>query len=208
MANLNKQLTVICALGMMAWMAPGVFAQDLPEGPGKAEVESNCSTCHNLNRVVNHRDSLEGWQGIVDMMVGFGGMFTDSDKTVMAQYLFSNFPDKAPEKAPEAKPAEATPAPAEQPQSQSDRSGVAPVADAMDVKLPEGVARQWVEESCVQCHALSRIARAGHTRAEWASIVEAMIRLGAPLTPNKVDSTIDYLAAAFPNKSPQPKVDK
>jgi virginiamycin B lyase len=33
-----------------------------------------------------------------------------------------------------------------------------------------------------------------------------MIRLGAPLTPNKVDSVIDYLAAAFPNKSPQPKL--
>src|SRR5689334_10970780 len=147
-----------------------VHAQNLPDGPGKAEVESNCTTCHNLNRVVNHRDSLEGWQSIVDMMVGFGGMFTDSDKTVIAQYLFTNFPDKPAEKAPEAKPSESAPAPADQPQSQSGGRGAAAAANAMDVKLPEGVARQWVEESCVQCHALSRVARAGNTRAEWASV--------------------------------------
>jgi virginiamycin B lyase len=181
-------------------------AQDLPDGPGKAEVESNCSTCHNLNRVVNHRDSLEGWQNLVDQMVGYGGMFTDTDKGLIAQYLSSHFSDKAPEKAPESNSAEPAPAPAEQPQSQSGTRAGPPVANAIDVKLPEGVAKQWVEESCVQCHALSRVARAGNTRAEWASVVEAMIRLGAPLTPNKVDSVIDYLAAAFPNKSPQPKL--
>lgn len=202
---MNRKI-VGALIALLAWGHAQLPAQNLPDGPGKAEVESNCSTCHNLSRVVNHRDSLEGWTAIVDQMVGYGAMFTDSDTKLMAQYLFANFSDKGPESAPESKPAEPAAAPANEPQSQS--GGRAPVPNAIDVKLPEGVAAQWVEESCVQCHALSRIASAGYTREEWAKVVEDMIRRGAPLTPNKVDSLIDYLAAAFPKKSPQPEVKK
>lgn len=200
----RRWLAGIAALALL--LAAGTArAQDLPDGPGKAEVEANCTTCHNLNRVVNHRDSLEGWQSIVEQMVGYGGMFTDPDKGAMAQYLFSNFPDKPAEKkeaAPAAKPAPAAAAPAP-----AANRGAAPAnSSAMDVKLPEGVAKAFVEESCVQCHALSRVARAGFTREGWQRIIEGMIKLGSPLEPNKVESVVDYLAAAFPNKSPKPKL--
>ncbi|MSO19203.1 MAG: cytochrome C [Acidobacteria bacterium] len=209
MVKISLQWGVALSLALaLAVLAPGAMAQDLPDGPGKAEVETQCSTCHNLNRVVNHKDSLEGWQALVDQMVGMGAMFTDDDKTVIATYLASNFPDKAPEKAPEPAAAPAADA-APQAQRAPASAPAAPAganAAALDVKLPEGVARAFIEESCVQCHALSRIARAGNTRVEWERIVEGMIRLGSPLAANKAPMVVDYLAAAFPNKSPKPKL--
>jgi virginiamycin B lyase len=177
-------------------------AQDLPDGPGKAETEANCTLCHNLNRVINHRDSLDGWKGLVDQMVGYGATMTDGDMETVSKYLFASFPDTAAAATPAVAPA-ANAAPQQSPSA----AGVARANNsAIDVKLPEGVAKAFVEESCTQCHALSRVARAGNTRLEWQRVVEGMIRLGAPLEPNKVDSVIDYLAAAFPNKSPKPKL--
>lgn len=86
---LGVALVLVMALAVV--LVTTARAQDLPDGPGKAEVETQCGTCHNLNRVTNYRDSREGWLDMVNRMVGFGAMFTSDDIQVMAAYLGSNF---------------------------------------------------------------------------------------------------------------------
>ena len=92
--RLSRAGASLMALSMSAGVA--LRAQNLPDGPGKAEVEAQCSTCHNLNRVVNRTDSREGWLDTVNRMVGHGGMFTSEDIQLMANYLAANFPSTGP----------------------------------------------------------------------------------------------------------------
>lgn len=181
--------STIIAAGLVALLAFSARAQDLPEGPGKAEVETQCSSCHSLGRVVGHKDTLEGWAAIVDNMVGMGAMFTDGDKQLITDYLFKNFSDK---------PAE--PAAADQPSTPA-ADAAAPKADPsrLDIKLGEGVAAAFIQEACTQCHALSRLtAKGGRSKAEWTEVVERMVKKGALLNDPKTAMVIDYLTAAFP----------
>ena len=179
----------IIAVGLMALLTFSASAQDLPDGPGKAEVETQCSACHSLGRVMGHRDTLEGWTSIVDNMVGMGAMFTDGDKQLITDYLAKNFSDKPAEPAAAAKPA----APA--------ANAAVPKVDPsrLDIKLGEGVAATFIQEACTQCHALSRLTvKGGHSKAEWTEVVERMVKKGASLNDPKTAMVIDYLTAAYP----------
>jgi virginiamycin B lyase len=92
----HRAAGLISLVGALLMSAASLAAQDLPDGPGKAEVEANCSTCHNLNRVVNRTDSPEGWLDMVHRMVGYGAVFTNEDIQLMATYLGGAFPDRGP----------------------------------------------------------------------------------------------------------------
>jgi mono/diheme cytochrome c family protein len=178
------------AITLLALCAIAGQAQDLPDGPGKAEVESQCSSCHSLARVVSHRDSLEGWRVIVDNMVGMGAMFTDDDKELIVNYLFKSFSDK-PAEAPAAAARPATPA--------GEPAAAKVDASKVDIKLGEGAAAVFITEACTQCHALSRLtAKGGRARTEWVDVVERMVKRGAALDDLKAAMVIDYLAAAYP----------
>mgnify|MGYP003333227274 CR=1 FL=1 len=124
--NRMKSMTLVFAILMFCSIRG--MAQDLPDGPGKAEVETQCSACHSLARVVNHRDTLEGWRSIVDNMVGMGAMFTDDDKELIVNYLFKSFPDK-PADAPAAAAKPAAPA------STPGNASVAANVDASKVEI-------------------------------------------------------------------------
>src|SRR5688572_17909193 len=69
----------------------------LPAGAGKAIVEGACVQCHNLERVVRPiGNTPEGWQLVLNSMVGQGAKITPDQAKVVHEYLTSNFPDKAP----------------------------------------------------------------------------------------------------------------
>lgn len=93
---------------MWVWMtvcfAAAAFAavQDLPEGEGKAVLESNCQGCHDLDRVKSEHYDKDSWQGIVESMreMQNDSALTDEDIQVLATYLAKNF---GPE---DAKPAD------------------------------------------------------------------------------------------------------
>ena len=181
-------ITLLAFMLAVGWQSQ-LRAQDLPAGPGKAEVESQCSVCHSLARVVGRKDTPEGWAELVDSMVALGA--TLSDKKVVVDYLSKNFSDK-PAEAPaaDAKPAAA---PANAPAG----SKVDPAK--VDIKLGVGVAAEFITEACTQCHALSRItSKGGRTKAEWADLVERMVKRGAALNDLKAAMVVDYLTAAYP----------
>lgn len=69
----------------------------LPDGAGKKHVETLCTGCHDLERIVNQRKSLEAWQATVSDMLGrlSPGMEDipgrDEETVIISQYLADHF---------------------------------------------------------------------------------------------------------------------
>ena len=75
-------------------VAPVMFGQLLPEGTGKALVESQCASCHGLEQVAQHKDTKDGWTTVVDYMVSRGMAATDEEVKTMVEYLAKSFPNE------------------------------------------------------------------------------------------------------------------
>ncbi len=74
--------------------AGGQGAQELPEGDGKAEVESACSMCHSLSMITNSGHSPQDWKIDIAMMLNVGAPVADDKVEVVTNYLIKNFPEK------------------------------------------------------------------------------------------------------------------
>src|SRR5262252_751945 len=62
----------------------------LPDGPGKAIVEMNCTRCHALNMIVNDGYSRQEWQTVFNTMVDL----PKDEAAVLADYLARNYPER------------------------------------------------------------------------------------------------------------------
>jgi cytochrome c5 len=80
------RLASFAAISMLAFGACA-HAQELPDGPGKALVQTACSQCHSLDVVVGQPRSREGWSEVVSQMVGNGAELSDDDYNVVIEYL-------------------------------------------------------------------------------------------------------------------------
>jgi competence protein ComEA len=89
--GLSTKLVLLLTLAAAAW------AQQLPEGAGKAETERICSQCHELARSISLRQDRAGWQNTVDKMITLGAKGTDKEFQTVVDYLARNFPaDEVP----------------------------------------------------------------------------------------------------------------
>src|SRR5579862_2572348 len=68
----------------------------LPDGDGKAIVETSCAACHSLNNISNSGHSPDEWKNTVAMMVNVGAPVPKDKIEVVTNYLIKNFPEKPP----------------------------------------------------------------------------------------------------------------
>jgi hypothetical protein len=81
---------------VLAVMPAAVRAQtQLPDGPGKAEVQKLCSTCHPADRGASVRLTRDGWQDVMTRMVGLGMKGTDEELNVVLEYMATHFKGEA-----------------------------------------------------------------------------------------------------------------
>lgn len=91
-------------------------AQAFPDGPGKAILERECSTCHAPDMVRTFGRSPEEWHDVVISMIDQGAKLSDEQVPVLVDYLSKNWPLKgasastAPAPAAAAPPAASAPA--------------------------------------------------------------------------------------------------
>ena len=71
-----------------------ILGQTLPDGAGKALVETQCASCHGLEQVAQHKDTKDGWSTVVDYMVSRGMAATDEEVKTMVEYLAKSFPNE------------------------------------------------------------------------------------------------------------------
>lgn len=76
---------------LMVMIGVALFAQTLPEGPGKAVVERACSECHAATIVMGRHMNREQWGVEVRKMMEEGAKLTAAEYTQVVDYLVKNY---------------------------------------------------------------------------------------------------------------------
>lgn len=83
---------VLLAVAMLAaGTLPAAGQIVLPEGNGKALVQSTCAKCHGFEKLTVGM-SRDDWKETLELMVRYGTPLKPSDVTVLSDYLASAFP--------------------------------------------------------------------------------------------------------------------
>jgi len=61
------------------------------EPEGQVLLEERCTACHGLDRVEQAQKSREAWVTTVDRMVGYGVQLSESERTVLLDYLVETY---------------------------------------------------------------------------------------------------------------------
>jgi cytochrome c5 len=91
-----KAVVVVGAVLGLAVTAAVAYAQDLPEGPGKAEFVASCGNCHSLDQATSQRHNRDEWGQKVDSMRSFGAEGSQETFVKIADYLFAHYGDAPP----------------------------------------------------------------------------------------------------------------
>ena len=84
-------------MGLLAFSGTSTHAQDpLPDAPGKEQVISVCSKCHEPVRVAALRLTREGWEEVVAKMRTLGAKASEEEFKAITDYLSENFKGEAP----------------------------------------------------------------------------------------------------------------
>src|SRR5215204_2511707 len=84
-------VAALAASALLAMSSIGLGAQQLPDGPGKAELQKVCGICHQAERSASVRLTREGWEGVVSDMIARGAKATDEEFAAIINYLATNF---------------------------------------------------------------------------------------------------------------------
>ncbi len=85
--SISRLITAAALLaGASAW------AQQMPDGPGKARTQKICTQCHELARSVSLRQDRAGWEATVNKMVTLGAKASSADLEGVVTYLSIHFP--------------------------------------------------------------------------------------------------------------------
>jgi virginiamycin B lyase len=78
---------LLCA-AMPAW------SQELPDGPGKEFVATNCNSCHPFYARLGGGYTPQGWRTVLRMMINHGVAVPPDQLDTITAYLTKNFPEK------------------------------------------------------------------------------------------------------------------
>jgi competence ComEA-like helix-hairpin-helix protein len=74
---------------------------------------------------------------------------------------------------------------------------ISAAAMAQDIVLPEGKAKKLVEQSCTECHTLENVVNAALSPSQWRETVHDMVKRGATLSKDDIETVVDYLTVYF-----------
>jgi virginiamycin B lyase len=89
-----KRLIAPIAAALLVMCAAPARAQDvLPDGPGMDILRTKCRNCHMPDRVTKVPGrAVEGWQALVNTMMGRGAPVTEDELPILVEYLAKNWP--------------------------------------------------------------------------------------------------------------------
>jgi competence protein ComEA len=74
------------------FLAAAAVAQQLPDGPGRQELETKCKQCHELARSISLRQDRDGWSTTMSKMVAFGMKGSEQELNLIIDYLAKHYP--------------------------------------------------------------------------------------------------------------------
>ena len=104
----KKILLTACTIGMVFWVygfLPGFalpspqmsiptsnnFNANLPDGEGRQYVQTLCTACHDLERVVTQLKSLDAWTATVSDMLGRISPGMETETAIISDYLSGHY---------------------------------------------------------------------------------------------------------------------
>ena len=66
-----------------------------------------------------------------------------------------------------------------------------------DVVLPDGKAKALIQNTCTECHGLDQVVSSPMSADQWRSTVKSMVKKGATLSAEQIDTVVDYLTVYF-----------
>lgn len=174
---------------------------ELPEGDGKPIATEYCQDCHRLTNITRAHKSAEDWQETVQTMMDRGARLPQENVDTLVKYLAKSFPPKPDATAADAQAASAAvsvpaTAPAPATAASADATASAPV-QAKKVELPDGDGKAIATENCQVCHRLTNLTKAHKSLDDWRDTVQLMIDRGANVSPDQMDTLVQYLAKNF-----------
>ncbi|MEE8461281.1 MAG: hypothetical protein V3S50_04100, partial [Acidobacteriota bacterium] len=67
------------------------FNAKLPDGEGRLYVQTLCTSCHDLERVVNQLKTLDGWTATVSDMLSRISPDMEKETVIISDYLSSHY---------------------------------------------------------------------------------------------------------------------
>ena len=86
-----KGMAILSVLILASVVATAAVQVKLPDGEGKAVLESKCQGCHGLDNVASGKMDKAGWKDTIDRMKGYGSDISEAQTAVALDYLVANF---------------------------------------------------------------------------------------------------------------------
>jgi cytochrome c5 len=166
---------------------------ELPDGDGKPIATEFCQMCHKLTNLTKAHKDLDDWKDTIHTMIDRGASIPDDKVDILAEYLAANFGPKdagSAANAPAADPGTQVPSP-------DAAAPSAPAPAKAVVELPDGDGKAIATENCQACHKLTNLTKAHKDLDDWKETVQTMIDRGANVSPDQVDTLVQYLAKNF-----------
>lgn len=166
------------------------WGQYLPAGNGKAYVQTLCSICHTLEKIVLQWRTEDEWRAVVGKMIGDqNAPISEEEAAEIIHYLGTHF---APRQEPWTAEAKAP-------------TGASLQSEEIDwaMLLPEDNGKELVVAHCSSCHRLSVVVKSRKSRDAWYNTVTWMIgEFKAPVAETEIDAIVDYLSAHVGERNP------
>jgi mono/diheme cytochrome c family protein len=140
----------------------------LPPGEGEQIVAVACTQCHAPTAFTGLREDADAWRHQVYDMVLRGAQVGPGDIDGVVNYLASNF-----------------------------GPGINVPQSIKPVTLPDGPGKALVEQNCVLCHGLDRVAAVKRSSTGWTDVLKRMAFYGAPISGQDQKAITSYLDANF-----------
>lgn len=89
--NLRTHAALSLLLGLGLTWVPRLSAQSLPDGPGKAQLDTVCAACHGVDQITGKgRRTASQWQQVIKLMIGYGATVSDTEFQAILGYLKAN----------------------------------------------------------------------------------------------------------------------
>ena len=89
---MDCKIRVMNRLILILFLAAIAAAQQLPDGPGRKELETKCKQCHELARSISLRQDRDGWTTTITKMAAFGMKGDEKDFNLIIDYLAKHYP--------------------------------------------------------------------------------------------------------------------
>lgn len=142
-----------------------------PQGPVRAVIFKNCTSCHGIDDYAFNALDRDGWNRHLETKHpdGFAKLINDGDRALLLDWLVNRF-------GPGTKPFPRT-----------------YVAQEITTFLSDGEAEALMARACTTCHPVDRINAARNSADAWRVLTIDMRERGARISDEEVEKLVEWL---------------